>query len=270
MRIRRIAVLFLALAGNAIVPAASAHGPVGTTAGDIIFGSNGNDHIHGGGGNDIIFGKAGSDVLAGDLGHDSLFGGSAPDRLNGGSGNDTLYDDDTRPGDVLMGKDGNDVLYSIDGRRDTIDCGVGFDIAFVDRGDSRSGCETVIFRNRRFAGSQVIIGSNDADLFDFGDADHIVFGRGSNDMMRTGEGEDLIFGGRGADFLLGEDDDDTIVDDDSNGDAIRPGDGDDVIFMANGTRDSVDCSEEGDSGSGDTVYADVVDAVIDCGTVFRG
>ena len=91
-----------------------------------------NDAITGTAGNDLIYGRGGNDKLAGGAGNDVLYGNIGNDVLTGGTGNDRLY-----------GGPGNDQLHARDGQRDTVDCGPGRDIAWVDTHDRVSGCEHV-------------------------------------------------------------------------------------------------------------------------------
>lgn len=99
----------------------------GTPQDDRLTGTAGNDLIYGRGGNDRLLGGAGNDVLYGGLGNDVLYGGPGTDRLYGGPGKDELH--------------------ARDGRRDTVDCGPGRDVAWVDRSDRVSGCERVVRRS---------------------------------------------------------------------------------------------------------------------------
>jgi Ca2+-binding RTX toxin-like protein len=269
-RVRSLAIV--ACAVIVLLPSvADAANVNGNSGANVLFGTNNDDLIRAAGGDDILFGKAGADALVGATGNDLLFGGAGADLLDGGEGNDTIYDDDSQPGDKLRGRAGDDILFSLDGAPDKVNCGEGFDVAFLDPSDTFTGCERRIRSNANFQGGRVNVGSNGNDILDLGGVANIVFGRKGTDLIRAGEGDDLILGGAGGDSMVGEDDDDEFVDDDSvAGDAIRPGDGDDLIFMADGARTSVDCSDADDDGDDDVVYADAGDAIIDCGTVIRG
>ena len=119
---------------------------------DIILGDEdgrgGRDFISGGAGDDRLFGMAGRDTVDGDSGNDVIHGGDGVDVMNGGPGNDTL-DDAARhhssAGDAFHGGPGNDDIYSRDGKRDTVDCGPGNDIAKADHADKVAGnCERVV------------------------------------------------------------------------------------------------------------------------------
>jgi Ca2+-binding RTX toxin-like protein len=128
---------------------------IGGPGNDRLFGGDSGDFLYGGPGNDLLSGGPrekdayglGNDFLSGGSGADELRGGPGPDVLRGDSGNDVL-----RGGagvDTLAGGPGDDRLYAWgDGRRgrsgDTVDCGAGQDIAFVDRNDRvAKNCEVV-------------------------------------------------------------------------------------------------------------------------------
>lgn len=147
----------------------------GLAGDDELLGRDGEDRLSGGAGGDTILGGKMGDRLEGGYGadllvggsepdlpthvDDSLFGGPGPDDLRGGPGPDILSGDagnDVLRGgpdtDALIGGPGNDrILASGDpvddlgyAVRDTIRCGGGrHDVAFVDRQDRVSGCETV-------------------------------------------------------------------------------------------------------------------------------
>jgi Ca2+-binding RTX toxin-like protein len=148
----------------------------GLAGDDELSGIEGQDRLSGGAGNDTLLGGRMADRLEGGYGadlliggslerdlptnvDDSLFGGPGPDDIRGGPGRDNLSGDtgnDVLRGgpdaDLLLGGPGNDrILASGDtpdefGRpvRDIVRCGAGrHDVAFVDRQDKVSGCETV-------------------------------------------------------------------------------------------------------------------------------
>ena len=122
---------------------------------DVITGGPGNDTIDSKDGNDTIDGAGGDDVLRAGDGDDIVHGGSGNDTVQGGFGNDRL---DGGPGvDILQGDTlerdviaiGNDIIDARDGgTADTVDCGIGADIANVDIADTVTSdpaglCETV-------------------------------------------------------------------------------------------------------------------------------
>jgi Ca2+-binding RTX toxin-like protein len=266
--------LAVALVSATLIASPGARAAVvgGTNGADALSGTNQADVMNGAGGSDTLFGKRGADKLFGGPGNDTLFGGGGTDVLDGGEQNDVIYDDDSSGGDKLRGRSGNDTLFSIDGAADRVNCGAGIDTAFVDRRkDVVADCETVIRRGGDRGSFRVSIGSNGTDFIETGSVRNLIFARAGRDFIRAGEDDDILLGGGDGDFFRGEGDDDVHIDDDSQrGDSHTPGDGRDIVFTVDGARDSVDCSNDGDDGDDDIVFADSKDAVIDCGTVFRG
>jgi hypothetical protein len=143
---------------------------------DELLGADGEDRLIGGPGDDTLLGGNLGDRLEGGYGADLLIGGSFPqdpyvtfdDRLIGGPGPDDLRGgpgDDSLTGgtgnDVLRGGTGEDSLYGGPGNdrifasgdpsdvhlrvaHDFVACGARrHDVAYVDRQDHVSGCETV-------------------------------------------------------------------------------------------------------------------------------
>jgi hypothetical protein len=110
---------------------------------DHIEGEAGDDLVDGWTGDDLLYGRTGADLILGRDGDDLLEGGRGADVLDGGAGNDRLTGGFDR--DRMSGGAGNDRIVSVDGKRDTVDCGAGRDVATVDRRDSvRRNCERVI------------------------------------------------------------------------------------------------------------------------------
>jgi hypothetical protein len=72
-----------------------------------------------------------NDFLTGDAGSNRLEGRGGTDDITGGTGSDNL-----------LGGDGNDTLRAQDGVVDSVDCGLGDDVALFDAGDTTTGCET--------------------------------------------------------------------------------------------------------------------------------
>ena len=120
----------------------------GTAGDELLCGLAGSDAILGHGGDDTLFGDAcgatasksmlvaakrgGSDSLFGGRGHDALYGGGGADLIAGGAGRDQLH-----------GGPGNDQLRASDGRRDTVNCGLGRDRVRADNRDQLRGCELI-------------------------------------------------------------------------------------------------------------------------------
>jgi hypothetical protein len=121
---------------------------------DCIDGGPGNDRITGLAGGDTLEGAAGDDILSGGAGADALSGGPGIDRLAGGAGADRLsdvagsYAEAGQPvkRNRLTAGAGRDRVDTANGRRDTVHCGSGRDVAVADREDALAGCERKRFR----------------------------------------------------------------------------------------------------------------------------
>ena len=145
---------------------------------DIIRGGGGGRELFGGPGRDLIVFEAPVGLVQGDEGNDVLLLAHVEPSDNlagadGGSGNDVLVvgrdegppDPPPFPGsrawwlaggdgndvlsggsgpDVFVGGAGADLLFARDGRPEEVGCGDGFDVAFVDRDDTVSGCELAL------------------------------------------------------------------------------------------------------------------------------
>ena len=128
---------------------------IGTTRAEVLtgdgsaqdlYGHGGNDTIDGGDGSDVVNGGTGEDVVRGGAGDDAVEGSAGGDLLDGGPGRDLLVGDNECTVEPCTG--GSDVIQARDGEADTVDCGVGADIATVDTLDvvaldSQQGCESV-------------------------------------------------------------------------------------------------------------------------------
>ena len=125
----------------------------GTSASELLEGSEFADTLDGAGGNDTIIGLAGNDVLAGGFGADSITGGDGNDSIQGTT--TLLVDEETTPigADTLIGGagddsingygnntyaeggTGNDSLYGGPGSSDdTLDGGTGADLLWGQGG----------------------------------------------------------------------------------------------------------------------------------------
>ena len=113
-----------------------------TCTGAPVFGTNAADSYSGGYGNQTYAGLGGADTISGGYDNDCLLGNGGNDTIEAGYGNDFLYGGSGA--DVLKGGYGDDVIDARDGSGgDTVSCGANNDRAYVDPGDSTSGCETV-------------------------------------------------------------------------------------------------------------------------------
>jgi hypothetical protein len=114
----------------------------GTSGGDDIFGHGGGDSIatgrsgdcvHAGGDDDTVTGGRGPDTIIAAGGHDVLRGGRGRDKISAEGGNHEIH-----------GGRGADRIRSRDGKRDTVSCGAGNDVAWVDPSDRVArNCEKV-------------------------------------------------------------------------------------------------------------------------------
>jgi beta-glucosidase len=111
----------------------------GGSARDVARAGAGDDRVEGGRASDRLSGGRGDDRIRGGRGGDGLSGGRGDDRIRGGRGDDRIAAAGGRDG-VLAGT-GDDRIRAKDGRRDSVDCGRGFDTVAADRGDRLKGCE---------------------------------------------------------------------------------------------------------------------------------
>jgi Ca2+-binding RTX toxin-like protein len=124
-----------------VAPAPRPRPKSGTSGPDNLRGTSGADRLFGRGGADVLRGLGGNDLLDGGPGNDRLYGDGGNDTLVGGLGNDLLVGG---PGvNRYTAGAGNDTVRAANGRREAVNCGVGRDVAVVDRSDRPSGCERV-------------------------------------------------------------------------------------------------------------------------------
>ena len=163
---------------------------VGTSFGDVIFGTLGDDIIRGKDGNDILHGGGswfwkpldisdGHYVFGG--GNDALFGGDGRDKLDGGDGRDRLHGGRGR--DKLDGGRGGDDLFG-GGGRDMLKGGAGNDA--IDGG----------------GGNDSLVGGRGADWLFGGLGDDRINGGSGRDTLDGGAGNDQVQGGRGNDQAI--------------------------------------------------------------------
>jgi Ca2+-binding RTX toxin-like protein len=91
-------------------------------------------------GDDVIVGGSGRDIVDESAGRDQIFTDSGDDKV-------TLK----RGGATVETGAGDDVIVAFNGRRDTVVCGSGRDIAYVDRVDRVKGCEKRVHGKPRSA-----------------------------------------------------------------------------------------------------------------------
>ena len=232
---------------------------------DKLNGGAAAEAFEGGPGNDILEGHGGADTLRGGLGNDRLGGDTnaamAADVIDGGADYDTVED-----GYWDMSGGSQSIDLTLDGQANDGRPGEGDNVVAVEKIDL-----TLYGR---------YVGSDAAEDFDVGDADHqtTVLALGGDDIVLTSVGDDVIDGGTGNDNIQGNRGNDTITGgpgrDTINGDnnsvctslVCIPGASNDVIQARDGEVDQVAC------GFGtDRVVADAVDVVSgDCEAVDRG
>lgn len=200
----------LLLLGLGALAAAMGAGDDSAAANDVMHGEG-----EGTSGNDTMVGTDGADDIFGRLGDDELWGEAGNDLLKGGHGNDTLSgylgDDD------LRGGAGDDVLAANDGQ-DLLNGGAGNDLLSGGTGDDTLAGDD---------GSDYLLGDGGNDSLFGEQGDDFMAGGDGSDVMYGGEGNDIIEGYynpmsaadglfrdtdvRGADSLLGELGDDTLI-----------------------------------------------------------
>ncbi len=108
---------------------------------DSVSGGPGGDQAYGAVGDDSVSGGPGDDDIAGTVGNDAVYGGDGDGRVSGGYPFDTFSD-------AIFGNGGDDVMDSYNTSPvagDTVDCGTGNDLAYVDESDVVSNnCEAVV------------------------------------------------------------------------------------------------------------------------------
>jgi Ca2+-binding RTX toxin-like protein len=171
---------------------------VGTAAGEGLWGNAGMDCLASRDGNDRLMGGAGSDELGDGAGNDTVHGGSEWDAILGGAGNDSLY-----------GDDGDDYLVATDGEVDYVDCGPGFDEAYVDAIDKVVNCENLGVAEQplntiwhQVECKEIVTGTPAPDVWNGGPGDSFR-GLGGNDLMTGTEKQNCLFGDAGDDKLDG-------------------------------------------------------------------
>lgn len=89
-----------------------------------------------------ILGTSGADELQGTPSGDLLFSFGGADRVRGGDGSDLV--DSGNGEDVVFAGPGDDRVRAFDRDHDAIDCGDGYDVAYLDALDTSVGCEEVM------------------------------------------------------------------------------------------------------------------------------
>jgi hypothetical protein len=175
----------------------------------------------------------------------------------GGDGDDILLG--STVADDLEGQGGDDTVEGFQGA-DTLNGGDGDDQIAGDDGDDTIGGD---------AGHDTIHGGAGNDTIDGGAGSDVVYGEADNDRVTGDAGDDYLDGGDGVDSLFGGDDHDVLVPGAGAGDLVSGGDGFDEVSYAERTGAvavSLDGQpNDGESGEGDNVMADVEDVATGAG-----
>lgn len=187
---------------------------------DIVFGNGGDDNIAGGTENDILFGNAGNDTLTGDVGADVIFGDNgivqlwlAGDDLDGAGPGTATYDSATQDFKLLESK------TEVEDGDDWIDAGQDNDMVFgggglggqVGEGPIGQTIEDLI---KAGSGDDVAFGDHGRILFTYSsdagkafatDITSVDKGFGGDDQIYGSTGRDVLIGGKGGDFVNGDD-----------------------------------------------------------------
>jgi Ca2+-binding RTX toxin-like protein len=177
----------------------------GRTGDDQASGGPGNDTMSGGAGKDGLNGGAGDDVLRGGDEYDLLQGGGGTDQLFGEGGDDQIYDNDPTGAvnaDVVDGGAGTRDIVRYDNRKAdvTVDLSKpGSPAGEADEGDALAGIEGV------YSGTGVdrLTGDDGPNIFEAGNQEDVLDGRGGDDDLQTrggpitcGAGDDIVSVGK--------------------------------------------------------------------------
>ncbi|WP_028062705.1 calcium-binding protein [Solirubrobacter soli] len=191
---------------------------LGTPGNDVLVGTDGNDVICGLGGDDRLDGKGGDDLLLGGDGDDILLAGPGADVMRGGGGLDTVnYASRTTPVRVTLGDDGN---VDKDFDHTVADDGTYAHVDSDDDGDIDDDDPWQLLEH------------DDVDA----DVEIVRGGRGADHLVGS-ENDDELYGGAGADLL----------DPQGGANLADSGDGDDTVFAGWSAHERVFCGNGFDS-----------------------
>ncbi len=230
----------LAFGGNDFVVASSLDTTVsGGDGDDTIRGGNGNDALAGDEGNDRITDGLGDDTLSGKAGADTLLGSLGDDFVDGGEGDDRLFLG--RGNDTAIGGDGDDFITSNDGG-DFIDGGAGFDVVsfrnqidriVIDLNDTSGASNQGAAAGDQFVNIEQFEGGRGADLLLGDDNDNVLLGNAGSDTILGFGGDDVIRSGAGAGLIGGGAGDDMLFDSAGN-DTLSGDAGNDTLYASQG------------------------------------
>lgn len=205
-----------------ITPGATVQTTEGTSANNIITGTDGDDVIDGKAGNDTLYGGDGDDVLIGGPGADTMFGGERSDVFIV-TGTDAYADTFYGEGgyDRILGSDGDDTVRvsTFTGIKtvEEIDGGLGDNVIEGTNANNVMDFSNTVLVNIKhidgLAGNDTITGSQAADVIIGNTGNDYLYGEGGDDVFPiwgAGSGIDRFNGGEGTDIVLGSVEDDVI------------------------------------------------------------
>ncbi len=217
---------------------------------DRLFGQGDADTVDGGSGDDYAEGNSGGDVLAGSAGDDDLVGGSsAADGL-------PLGVDALRLGDTLDAAPYDASASGLLDGDDTIDGGVGQDVALGDNGRvtrpaDRDGGRDVATTDET---DGTVEQTSGVDTLTGGADDDRLLGGDDDDRIDAGDGDDYVEGNAGADTASGGAGDDAVI----GGSSVSPAGDGTIGQLPVATMPDGDDVLRGDGGLADVVGSDLV------------
>jgi Ca2+-binding RTX toxin-like protein len=238
----------------------------GGAGNDTIRGKGGRDYLEGNADNDTLYGDGDTDYLYGGTGNDHLHGGTGTDFLYGGADHDTYYYNAGDGNDYIDDISGSNTL-TIDGHSvaqlsrvpgatnlyrdefgneyllagDSLIISVGedsaagtitvsqFDLDNNHFGISVTETEELPETTSTVAGSEEIIGTDEADRITGSGEEDVIWAVSGNDVIDARDAMDRVFGGAGNDTMIGG----------RGSDVLHGGDDRDVLF-AGTQEDSID------------------------------
>ncbi len=201
-----------------------------------IIDDPGNDRINGGFGRDHLYGGDGDDRLVGEQGSDRLIGGNGADIMIGGPGNDVITMGYSPHANVAKGGAGDDHIFAEPAPEAPVSLirgGPGKDSIYIRRhvkAFGNGGADTIEIKG----GAGVVRAGIGSDTVIYSDAGEfrVELGPGNDHLyplQQNFRASSIVAnGGRGSDFLFGEQSDDRLNGGPGN-DYIEAWRGDDVV-----------------------------------------
>ena len=168
------------------------------------------ERLEGGAGDDLLIGNQFDNMLVGDVGDDVLKGRGGADRLEGSAGNDVFPTPGIDGADTLVGGPDRD-LVDYSGRTEPLSITLN-DVATDGADGENDNVGADVENVAGGSGTDLIIGSSDANDVNAGPGnDQVVGGRG-RDWLNGGGDTDIVDGGIGNDRLVdGAGNSDTLI-----------------------------------------------------------